>query len=252
MIDAPICWVGGKSRLRKHIIQRLPEHTCYVEVFGGAGWVLFGKEPSKVEVYNDIDGELVNFFRVIKNCHRAFVMAFDLILVSRKLFTDFVNAKPEDLDEIQRAVRFYYIIKTSFGGKWASPHFGYKRKGKAALNLDSLYETISSVHRRLRRVYIEDCSYEEVIRRYDGPETVFYLDPPYYNIPVYMYNLKHEDFEHIASILKGIEGKFLFSINDHKAIRELFKEFIIEEVSVRYSIGPNDKRVGELLVRNYG
>ena len=67
-----------------------------------------------------------------------------------------------------------------------------------------------------------------------------------------MYNLKHEDFEHIASILKGIEGKFLFNINDHEAIREMFKEFIIEEVSVRYSIGPNDKRIGELLVRNYG
>lgn len=91
-MKAPICWLGGKSRLRNKIIQCLPEHTCYVEVFGGAGWVLFGKEPSKVEVYNDIDGELVNFFRVIKNCHKAFVQTFDWILVSRKLFKDFIDA----------------------------------------------------------------------------------------------------------------------------------------------------------------
>jgi DNA adenine methylase len=73
MLNAPICWMGGKHRLRKEIIKRLPQHTCYVEVFGGAGWVLFGKDPSPVEVYNDIDGELVNFFRVVKTCHRAFI-----------------------------------------------------------------------------------------------------------------------------------------------------------------------------------
>ena len=100
-MNAPICWLGGKSRLRKKIIQCLPEHVCYVEVFGGAGWVIFGKEPSKVEVYNDIDGELVNFFRVVKNCHKAFVQAFDWILVSRKLYKDFITTRPEDLDEIQ-------------------------------------------------------------------------------------------------------------------------------------------------------
>jgi DNA adenine methylase len=116
-MDAPICWLGGKRRLRKTIIKLIPEHTCYVEVFGGAGWVLFGKEPSKAEIYNDIDGELVNFFRIVKNCHRAFLQAYDLMLVSRKLFTDFVNTDPADLDEIQRAVRFFYIIKTAFGGK---------------------------------------------------------------------------------------------------------------------------------------
>ncbi|OPL11845.1 MAG: hypothetical protein AVO39_11805 [delta proteobacterium MLS_D] len=141
--------MGGKRRLRKTIIGMIPEHTCYVEVFGGAGWVLFGKEPSKAEVYNDIDGDLVNFFRIVKNCHRAFLQAYDLMLVSRKLFTDFVNTDPEDLDEIQRAVRFFYIIKTAFGGKWDEPSFGYSRTGQPRLNLDTIYETISGVHNRL-------------------------------------------------------------------------------------------------------
>lgn len=251
-MNAPICWLGGKSRLRKKIIQRLPEHTCYVEVFGGAGWVLFGKEPSKVEVYNDIDGELVNFFRVIKNCHKAFVQAFDWILVSRKLFKDFINKKPEELDEIERAVRFYYIIKASFGGK--GEHFGYAKTGKTNLNIEVLYETISGAYKRLRRVYIEESDFEDVLGRYDGRETVFYLDPPYYLTATYRYSMNIEDYKRLALILSGIQGKFLLTINDHETMRYVFSGYPIEEVEVPYSIGKKaESRVmyGELIVRNY-
>jgi len=249
-LKSPINILGGKSRLRKKIIQRLPDHTCYVEVFGGAGWVLFGKEPSKVEVYNDIDGELVNFFRVVKNCHKAFVQALDWILVSRKLFKDFINTKPEDLDEIQRAVRFYYIIKVSFGGKGA--HFGYAKTGKSTFNPDILYETISVVFNRLRRVYIEEGDFETVIERYDGLETVFYLDPPYYETCGYKYKIDIEDYKRLARILADIDGKFLLTINDHETMREVFKGFEMEEVEVGYSIAKkveSRRKYGELMVR---
>ncbi len=148
MLNAPFCWVGGKNRLRGEIIKRLPHHTCYVEVFGGAGWVLFGKNPSVAEVYNDIDGELVNFFRVVKNCHRAFVLAFDWLLVSRRIFHDYIHTHPDDLDEIQRAVRFYYIIQTSFASKWDTPSFGYAKNGGPGLNLENLYEKITGIYKR--------------------------------------------------------------------------------------------------------
>ncbi len=251
-MDAPICWLGGKRRLRTEIIRRLPEHTCYVEVFGGAGWVLFGKEPSKVEVYNDIDGDLVNFFRVVKNCHRAFIQALDWILVSRRLFRDFVNTDPADLDEIQRAVRFFYIIKTAFGGKWSSPVFGYAKTGKPTLNLDAVYETISAVHNRLRHVYIEEGTFEDTIRRYDGPETVFYLDPPYYETAGYRHKMTLDDYRCMAEILRGIEGKFLLTINDHPVMREVFAGFEIEEVEVGYSIARKveaRRKFGELMVK---
>jgi len=251
-MNAPICWLGGKSRLRKKIIERLPEHTCYVEVFGGAGWVLFGKEPSKVEVYNDIDGELVNFFRVIKNCHKAFVQAFDWILVSRKLFKDFITSQPEDLDEIQRAVRFYYIIRVSFGGK--GEHFGYAKKGKSNLNLEGFYKTFSGIHNRLRRVYIEEDDFEAILRRYDGTETVFYLDPPYYETAGYRYKMNLEDYERLAGILAKIEGRFLLTINDHETMKDVYSGYTIEEVEVSYSIARDIKsrgKYGELLIRNY-
>ena len=86
MLNSPIKWAGGKSRLRKSVIDLLPPHTCYVEVFGGAAGVLFGKPPSDVEILNDIDQELINFFRVVKYQPQAFVSSFDLELVSRAEF----------------------------------------------------------------------------------------------------------------------------------------------------------------------
>jgi len=251
-VDAPLCWLGGKSFLRYEIIKRIPEHTCYVEVFGGAGWVLFAKGPSNTEVYNDIDGELVNFFRVVKNCHRAFVQAFDWILISRRLFIDFIKTDPEDLDEIQRAVRFYYIVRASFGGK--GEHFGYSKYGRNRLSLENLYETITEIHKRLRRVYIEEGDFESVIKWYDGRETFFYLDPPYYQTAGYRHKMEFEDYRRLAEEIRKMEGKFLLTINDHKEMRELFRDFIIEEVEVPYTIAKKSesrKRYGELMIRNY-
>ncbi len=253
-MNAPICWMGGKSRLRKEIIKRLPEHRCYVEVFGGAGWVLVGKEPSKVEVYNDIDGELVNFFRVVKSCHKAFVQAFDWILISRKLFYEFLDTRPEELDEVQRAVRFYYIIKCGFGGKWDKPSFGYSKMQPSCLTIESIYPTISAVHNRLRRVYIEEGTFQEVIRRYDGEETVFFLDPPYFGTAGYTHRMESDDYTELEKTLAGIKGMFLLTINDHEAMRMVFRNYRIEEVEVAYSVGKDVKsrgRYGELIITNY-
>ena len=171
------------------------------------------------------------------------------ILVSRKLFKDFLNTRPEDLDEIQRAVRFYYIIRTSFGGK--GEHFGYAKTGKSNLITSGLYEAISAVYNRLRRVYIEEGSFEDVIDRYDGQETVFYLDPPYYETCGYRYTMDIGDYERLAELLRSIQGRFLLTINDHERMREVFKGFDIEEVEVGYSIGKKTGRYGELIVKNY-
>lgn len=86
MLNSPIKWVGGKSRLRQQIIRLLPSHTCYVEPFCGAAWVLFAKPPSKVEIINDIDGDLINFFRVVKSNPEEFIQSFNWDLVSRSEF----------------------------------------------------------------------------------------------------------------------------------------------------------------------
>lgn len=88
MAKSPIKLVGGKSKLAPLIISMFPKHICYIEVFGGAGHVLFAKPPSTVEVYNDLDGELVNFFRVVKHRHQELIRAFDWVLVSRQLWNE--------------------------------------------------------------------------------------------------------------------------------------------------------------------
>ena len=105
MLNAPIKWVGGKFKLRKRIVELIPEHSCYVEVFGGAGWILFAKEPSDVEIWNDLESELVNFYRVIKERPEEFYETFEMTLVSREEFERCRYIDVEELDEIQRAHR---------------------------------------------------------------------------------------------------------------------------------------------------
>ena len=128
-----------------------------------------------------------------------------------------------------------------------------RKPDQRGLKLESLYEVITGVHKRLRRGHIEEGTYSEMIARYDGQETFFYLDPPYFDTAGYRYNITIEDHERLAGILAGIQGKFLLSINDHPAMREVYGKFDIGEVEVQYSIS-RDKDAcgvfGELMVIN--
>ena len=123
MLNSPFKWVGGKSRLRKPIIDLLPEHTCYVEPFAGAAWVLFGKPPSEVEILNDLDQELVTFFRVLKKAPEELIASFEWELVARAEFERLANLEPARLTDVQRAHRFYYLIMAGWGGELNYPRF---------------------------------------------------------------------------------------------------------------------------------
>jgi DNA adenine methylase len=123
LINSPIRWVGGKSRLRKQIVALLPPHTCYVEPFAGAAWVLFAKPPSDVEVLNDIDQELVNFFRVVRDKPDELIASFDWTLVSRAEFKRMAALDPLQLSDVQRAHRFYYLVMAGWGGEMDYPRF---------------------------------------------------------------------------------------------------------------------------------
>ena len=124
MSSPVIPWVGGKRRLAKHILPLFPAHTCYVEPFCGGAALYFLKETSKVEVINDVNGELINLYRVIKNHLEEFVRQFKWALTSRQVF-EWTKATPtEVLTDIQRAARFYYLQTTAFGGRVDDQTFG--------------------------------------------------------------------------------------------------------------------------------
>jgi DNA adenine methylase len=246
--------MGGKARLARRLARLLPEHKCYVEVFAGAANLLFAKEPSDIEVLNDIDGRLVNLFRVVR-CHpREFIAELALATHSRRQFTDY--RKQPGLTDIQRAVRFWVILRTAFGGKGGTSHpdFGYGTTKKASLRR-SAFAAIRRCHKRLDAVYIENLDFVDCIRRYDRPHTAFYLDPPYLDTAGFTAPFTHEDHQRLAAAVTTVKGKFLLSINDHAAIRRMYRGFASRKVPVKYSVSRDKTSKArsrtELLIANY-
>lgn len=248
-------WIGGKSQLAKRIIASIPEHQCYCEVFAGAAWVLFKKEGSKAEVINDYSSDVANLYRVLQHHLDEFVRQFRWALVGREEWQRLMRVEPDTLTDIQRAARFYYLQKQSFGGKVKGRTFGTATTHAPSLNLLRIEEELSAAHLRLSRVLVENLPYQNCIDRYDREHTFFYLDPPYFGVEDYYGDgmFSREDFAALAEQLAGIKGKFLLSINDKPEIRETFAAFEMETVEVRYSCGKasNRPKVGELLIRNY-
>jgi len=246
---------GGKSLLANKIIKKIPEHTCYCEVFAGAAWLLFKKEESKVEIINDINKDLVTLYRVIQHHLEEFIRYLKWILVAREEFSRFKAENPDALTDIQRAVRFYYLLRAGYGAKVVGQTFNIGPMRPSSFNLLRIEEELSEAHLRLSRVYIENMHYQKLIERFDRPETFFYVDPPYYgNENDYGEGIfNRADFKALRDVLSGIQGKFIMSINDVREIRELFGDFFIEEVTTSYTMpgAHRQKKVVELLIRNY-
>ena len=249
-----LSYQGGKSLLAKKIIPKIPPHTCYCEVFAGAAWLLFKKEESKVEIINDINKDLVTLYRVIKHHLEEFVRYLKWILVARDEFSRFKAENPETLTDIQRAVRFYYLLRAGYGAKVVGQTFNIGPTRPSSLNLLRIEEELSEAHLRLSRAYIENMHYQRLIERFDRPETFFYIDPPYYgNEDDYGEGIfNREDFTRLRDVLVGIRGKFIMSINDVPEIRKLFKDCFIEEVTTNYKMrgAHKQKKVTELLIRS--
>lgn len=254
-MNSPIKWMGGKFRLRNRIIKMLPQdHICYIEVFGGAGWVLFSKKPSKVEVFNDINGELINFFKIVRDRTAEFIDAFEYILVSRQIFEEYRKTDIRILTEIERAVRFYYLVHFSFGSRMKS--FIISPTG-VKLVFNTFEQEIKLTRERLLNTIIENRDFEQLIKSYDRPTSLYYCDPPYYGLEGYRSqgsgDFTLDDHLRLRETLGQLQGRFLLSINDHPDIRELYKGFDIVNIDVRYSVSRTDKSTlkRELLISNY-
>ncbi len=217
----------------------------------GAGWILFHKErPGKIEIYNDYNSELVNLFRCVKYHSEEVKKELKYLLNSREVFQDFMsqyNAK--GLTDIQRAARFFMLIKASYGSKMGV--FGCVKR-----NVENMTKMFEEIQKRLNTVIIENEDFEKLINQQDKDSTFFFLDPPYVDTERYYKNVNFtkEDHKRLYNVLKNMKGKFLLSYNDCDYIRELYKEFNIEEVE-RFSnltaALDEKKKFKEILIKNY-
>jgi DNA adenine methylase len=248
----PLPYIGGKNRLATKIIAMLPEHTTYVEPFAGGAQVLFHKAPSAVEVLNDLDFDVVNFFRVCQWHYQELVRYLRFCLVSRKLHELQVKSNPDVLTDIQRAGRFFYLQKNSFGGLVLKRKFHYGVTQPSNYNLERIPEIIERTHQRLQKVQIESLPYQDILKKYDRPTTIFYLDPPYWGPKLYRFNFAEDDFRLLGERLEKIEGKFILSLNDRSEVREVFGAFEIMPCTVAYTAKKNSRqRFTELLITNF-
>ena len=252
-INSFMAWVGGKKALRDEILARFPRnYKRYIEVFGGAGWVLFHKPPGNdFEVFNDFNGNLVNLYRCVREQPEALRNELRYMLNSRLDFEYMKGMLHSQavLPDVRRAAYYYALIRYSYAA-------GTSTFGSQPHAMWNNFPLIESAAGRLQKVVIENKDCVKLIRQYDRPESFFYCDPPYYNADQYYEAVSTDGFDHtgLADALLGIKGKFLLSYNDCPEIRGLYAgcEFFdfarVHSMVQRYEVG---REFPELLVANY-
>lgn len=248
-------YIGGKRNLAARIVERIEAipHAIYAEPFVGMGGVFLRRRSApRSEVINDAGQDVVTLFRILQRHYVAFLDMLRFQLTSRVEFERLVRTDPATLTDLERAARFLYLQRTAFGGKAAGRTFGVSPANPARFDVTKLQPLLEAVHERLAGVTIECLLYRELIRRYDRPGTLFYLDPPYWGCEDdYGRGLfSRDDFGALAEQLAGIRGRFILSVNDVPPIRELFGRFAIEAVETTYTVGGGGraKRVGEVII----
>ena len=246
-------WPGGKRRLLKYLLSDIPNHSSYVEAFAGGVALLLAKDPVKAEVINDTDAELVRLYRCVAHHLDELVRQFRWALVSREMFRWAQLQHVDTLTDIQRAARYYYLQKLCFGGRVRGRTYGTSAGAPPRLNLLRMEEDLSQAHLRLARVTIENLPWSECLRRYDRPGALFFLDPPYWETAGYGSAFPEQEYADLAAAMRGIKGEAMLTINDHPRMREVFKGFRSQRVSIDYTIGGmhQAKAAGELIYRTW-
>jgi DNA adenine methylase len=250
-VIGPLPYIGGKRRIASQIVKLLPAHVTYVEAFAGGSQTFFHKSPSPVEVLNDLDRELVNYLRVVQQHSPELIRWLRHTVSSRALHELFARQDPTQLTDVQRAARFVYLQKNSFGGRVTRRTYRVAVLKRPNYSPERVPQIISAAARRLEHTQLECSPYQVVIERFDRPTTVFYLDPPYIGRSLYRHNFKDSDFRVLADRLKRIRGRFLLSINDHPLSRSLFAPFNCRTIDFVYTATRRVPRVSELIVANF-
>ena len=271
-MNSIIPYPGGKSIIAKKLISMVPKHSCWAEVFCGAAWVTFAKDPnmSDLEVINDKDQGLINFWIAIREKPEEFLAQSEFAVRSRAQFDIYKPNKGRPrgpMPDVGAAWEYWYLINSSYTGSIGYPRWKYSPSGgkptTRRVHYDSLvtmYPRILEIYHRLKRVDIECLDFRDCIGRYDRPGTFFFCDPPYWDRrsgPLdYAVRFSEQDHLDLANILCGLQGKFLLTYDDSINVRDAYDWAYIEPVKFRYSSpyggSAGDNTVGEeLIITNY-
>ncbi len=253
-VSPPAPYIGGKKQLAQRIaslIEQVP-HSLYAEPFVGMGGVFFRRSLiPKSEVINDRSGDVATVFRILQRHYPQLMEVMRFQLTSRREFERLAATDPSTLTDLERAARFLYLQRLAFGGKVTGRNFGVDTTGPARFNLMRLAPLLEEVHERLSDVVIENLDWSAFIDRYDRPDTLFYLDPPYWGCETDYgkHVFSRESFTALAEKLATIKGRFMVSLNDCDGVREVFSAFHFSPVNLTYTIaGGTGKQVGEVII----
>lgn len=256
-----IPYIGGKSRLAQWIMSQFPPHVCYVEVFGGSAAVLLDKSPSQVEVYNDIDKDLINLFRIVRDpakCRELFKRGKWLLFSRAEFLTMREKWRTADYtDEIDHALAFAYYMCVGRCGKRSGMSYSMNKSAHATASSVwfNFMRRLVDTRKRLEKVNIECLDYSALFAKYDSKDTLFYCDPPYLKSDFYYcVNWKEEDHIKLAFALHTLKGRFILSYYDSDFIRSLYPDcyFLTKEVPIYvHQQGGGKTKAVELLVTNF-
>jgi DNA adenine methylase len=252
-------WLGGKRNLSKRICALIDgdaNHRTYAEPFVGMGGIFLRRtRRAQSEFINDWGRDVYNLFRVLQEHYVAFLDLLRFQITTQANFNRLVDVDPETLTDLQRAARFLYLQRLAFGGKVSGKNFGVAVERPARFNLTTLEPDLEALHSRLSGVTVMCLDFADFIRRVDRPETLFYLDPPYWGCEGdYGKHLFSRDrFEELATVLGALKGRFILSLNDVQGVRETFKGFRFQEVKTTYTIGAKGAAPerAEVLISNF-
>ncbi len=255
-MKTPITYYGGKQTLLKYLLPLIPSHKLYCEPFFGGGAVFFAKPKSDVEVINDINGEVINFFKVIKTKFPELQKEIQSTLHSRELYKRAMEIynNPTRYSDVKRAWALWTATNQGFAGMIGSWGFGKDDSKEASLAVKR--ETFTKRYEeRLTRVQVENNNAIKVISRCDDKETFIYADPPYINSDQGHYKgYSEDDYRELLNALAKVKAKFLLSSYPSKILQSYIKKYKWRVQKVTKSVAVTkhtDKVKTEMIVMNY-
>lgn len=241
-MKAILKYPGSKWRIADWIISHFPLHNVYLEPFFGSGAVLFNKPRTMIETVNDINGDIVNLFRVCRTQGEKLAAAIELTLFARQEYTDCYERSPDPLEQARRTlVRYWQSFGSSNCSKNSWKISQVSNAPRCPIQFAQLPEIIKTVAERLREVQIECTDAIELIKRHDSPETLIYCDPPYLlntrTNGMYKHEMTDEQHEELIELLKGSKAKIILSAYDNELYNSRLKEWYCDEIAARAQMG---------------